>query len=158
MKEKNKGSSLIFAMILSFILAVITTTVIEYVIYKNKKTKIIQTKIDLKILRKRIIKKEKSQSKNNGYFDLSELNKEKLIYLSSGNKSIGGYHIENIFKNNEKIYPPLNFNENYEKILVIYKKEILGQLIKVSENIEFRIKGDIYIPYSNKIEFIEDSV
>lgn len=158
MKKKMKGSSLIFALILSFILSLIMITITEYVIYKNKKTKIIKTKIDISILRKRLLKKEKYQKEIKGYFNFNKLDKELLIYLNSGNESIGGYHIESILIDNEKFSPPLSRSKNYEKIVVIYLKEILGQKIRVKENIRFILNGDIYLPYSYNISFIEEDI
>ena len=63
MKNKNKGSSLIYILIILSVMSIVTYTFFDYVYNKNKNFKLDGSIQNKQILKKRLIKKEKKQAK-----------------------------------------------------------------------------------------------
>ena len=163
---KNKGSSLLYVLI---ILSVLSVFLSGFIFFTRNRFKILKLNSAYSYdLKKRLIENEKTFSEslyksgifsadnrimlNNKYeyFNsvITEDNTDKaivkrLIYSKESKKSTGGFNITAVKDQNNSIYNlPLKENTMYPDLTIIYEKNILNKNISILENIKFIRKNN----------------
>lgn len=163
--EKNRGVSLIYVLI---VLSIITVFSFNFMYFVREKVKINSlVKSERKVSKSFLIQKEEENleriMKKGIYFNNENVNLEtrekyfdsnigidnlgktelkKLIYLSSGFESVGGYRIKEVMDEDGNKYGiPLKENEVYRNLKIIYSRKVLGEEIEYEEKISFRRKS-----------------
>lgn len=162
---KNRGSSLLYVLIILSVLSVFLTNFILFTKNRHKLLKL--NSVYSYDLKKKLIEQETAFSgslyksglfftnyrvKLNNKFEYynSGITKnhsgktviKRLIYSDKNQESTGGFKIITIKDKNSSIYyPPLNENTVYPDLIIIYEKIILNKSISVIENIKFSRKN-----------------
>ena len=161
-KKRNKGSSLVYVLV---ILSIISAFSINFVYYVQQKKDMIFLKShkETKIEKKFLIQKENQNierilknginfdgnlvllEKKERYFD-SVLKKDRqnaelknLIFLGKDIESIGNYRIKSISDESDNEYSlPLEENKVYGELKVIFARKILDEEVLFCEKIVFK--------------------
>ena len=163
---KNKGSSLLYVLI---ILSVLSVFLSEFVFFTKNRYKLLKlNSAYLYNLKTRLAENEKKFSYslfkssifitgnriklNNKYeYYTSGITEDstgktvlkRLLYLKQNEKSTGGFNITAVKDQNSNIYHlPLIENMLYPDLIIIYEKNILNENISVIENIKFIRKNN----------------
>ena len=147
--EKNRGVSLIYVLI---VLSIITVFSFNFMYFVREKVKInLLVKSERKVSKSILIQKEEENLErimkkgiyfNNENVNLGKIEIKKLIYLSSGFESVGGYRIKEVMdEDGNKYVIPLKENEVYRNLKIIYSRKVLGEEIEYEEKISFRRKS-----------------
>ncbi len=178
---KNKGSSLLYVLIILSVLSVFLSGFIfftknRYKLLKlnsaylyNLKTRLAENektfpdslfKSGLFITGNRIKLNNKYEYYNSGITEDSTGKPalKRLLYFKQYDKSTGGFNITAVKDQNGNIYDlPLAENMLYPDLIIIYEKNILNENISVTENIKFiRKNNDEVTVETNSFYFEEE--
>ena len=163
---KNKGSSLLYVLIILSVLSVFLTGFIfftknRYKIFKlnsaysyNLKIRLAENekafsasiyKSGIFIAGNKISLNNKYEYYNSGVIEDStgETNLKRLLYFKQNEKSTGGFNIADIKdQNGNKYHLPLKENMLYPELIITYEKNILNENISATESIKFIRKNN----------------
>ena len=163
---KNKGSSLLYVLIILSVLSVFLTGFIfftknRYKILKlnsaysyDLKTRLTENekafsvsiyKSGIFIAGNKILLNNKYEYYNSGVTEdnTGKTNLKRLLYFKQSEKSTGGFNIADIKDQNGNSYHlPLKENTLYPDLIIIYEKNILNENISATESIKFIRKNN----------------
>ena len=158
---KNKGSSLLYVLIILSVLSVFLT---GFIFFTRNRYKLLNLNSAYSYsVRKRLIENEKIFSESlykSGLFSdagrinldnkyeyynsgIDETNLKRLIYFKQNQKSTGGFYIIAVKDENGNVYQlPLKDNTLYPDLTITYEKNMLNENLSVIENIKFIRKNN----------------